>query len=88
MCVCVHAHALNSVQLLATPQTIVHQSPLSMGFSRQEYWSGWPCPSPWDLPDAGIKPTSSESPALQMSSLPTEPPGEPLSVIESEANMW
>ena len=86
MCVCVCA--LSSIQLLATPWTIVHQSLLSMGFSRQEYWSGWPCPSPWDLPDSGIKPTSSESPALQVNSLPTEPPEEPLSVIESEANMW
>ena len=57
MCVCV-CESLNSVQLLATPQTIVHQSPLSMGFSSQEYWSGWPCPSPWDLPDSGIKPKS------------------------------
>ena len=42
------------------------------GFSRQEYWSGLPCPPPWDLPDSGIKP---KSPVLQMDSLPPEPPG-------------
>ena len=44
--------------LSATPQTIAHQAPLSMGFSRQEYWSGLPFPSPGDLPDPGIKPRS------------------------------
>ena len=44
-----------------TPRTVAHQAPLSMGFSRQEYWSGLPCPPPGDLPDPGIKP---ESPAL------------------------
>ena len=41
-----------------TPQTVAHQAPLSMGFSRQEYWSGLPCPPPRDLPNAGIKPAS------------------------------
>ena len=46
------------VQLFVTPWTVAHQAPLSMGFSRQEYWSGLPCPSPGDLPDPGIKPTS------------------------------
>ena len=43
-------------------------------FSRQEYWSGWPCPPPGDLPDPGMEPVS---PALQVNSLPTEPPGKP-----------
>ena len=47
--------------------TVAHQAPLSMGFSRQENWSGWPFPPPGDLPDPGIKP---ESPALQVDSLP------------------
>ena len=47
----------------ATPWTIAHQSPLSVGFSRQEYWSGLPCPAPADLPDPGIDPTSLKSPA-------------------------
>ena len=46
---------------------------LSMGFSRQEYWSGLPCPPPGDLPHPGIEPASPVSPALQVDSLPTEP---------------
>ena len=52
------------VQLFATPWTVARQAPLSMGFSRQEYWSGLPCPPPGHLPDPGIKPTSLMSPAL------------------------
>ena len=54
---------------LVTPQTVAHQAPLSMGFSRQEYWSGLPSPSPGDLPDPGTEPGS---PALQADSLPIE----------------
>ena len=57
-----------------TPWTVAHQAPLSMGFSRQEYWSGLLCPPPGDLPNPGIKP---RSPALQADSLPSEPPGKP-----------
>ena len=60
-----------------TPWTIAHQAPLSMEFSRQEYWSGLPFPSQRDLPDPGIEPGS---PALQADSLPCEPtrlPGPP-----------
>ena len=53
----------------ATPWTIVHQVPLSVGFSRQEYWSGFPFPSPGDLPDPGIKPRSPVSLAWQVDSL-------------------
>ena len=53
-----------------TPWTVAHQAPVSMGFSRQEYWSGLPCPSPGDLPDPGIKP---QSPAFQADSLRFEP---------------
>ena len=53
---------------------VAHQSPLSMGFSRQEYWSGLPFPSPGDLPDLGIE---AWSPALQEESLPSEPLGKP-----------
>ena len=53
---------------------VAYQAPLSMGFSRQEYWSELPFPSPGDLPDPGIKPGS---PALQADSLPTEPLGKP-----------
>ena len=54
---------------LVAPWTLAHQAPLSMGFSRQEYWSGLPFPSPEGLPDPGIEPRSS---ALQADSLPTE----------------
>ena len=54
---------------LVTPWTVAFQTPLSMGFSRQEYWSGLPFPSPGDLPNPGIEP---RSPALQAVSLPTE----------------
>ena len=50
--------------LCATPWTVAHQAPLSMGFSRQEYWSGLPLPPPGDLPDPRLKPTSNASPAL------------------------
>ena len=55
---------------LVTPWTVAFQAPLSMGFSRQEFWSGLPCLPPGDLPDPGIEP---RSPALQADSLPTEP---------------
>jgi len=58
------------------PWTVAYQASLSMGFSRQEYWSGLPFPSPGDLPDPGIKP---RSPALQADALPSEPPEKPLS---------
>ena len=54
---------------LATPWTVAHQAPLFMGFSRQEYWSGLPFPSPGELPDSGIKPGS---PALLADSSPAE----------------
>ena len=56
--------SLSSVQLCATPWTVALQAPLSMGFSRQEYWSGWPCPPPEDLPDPGMEPVSLMSPSL------------------------
>ena len=58
--------SLSLVQLYATPRTVAFQPPLSMVFSRQEYWSGWPFPSPGDLPHPGIQPVS---PALQVDSL-------------------
>ena len=54
-----------SLQLFATLWTVTHQTPLSMRFSWQEYWSGLPCPPPEDIPDPGIKPMSPMSPALQ-----------------------
>ena len=68
------AQFLSRVQLFVTPWTTARQAPLSMGFSRQEYWRGLPCPPPGDLPHPGIKP---RSPALQENSLPSEPPGKP-----------
>ena len=55
----------------ATPRTVAHRAPLSMGFSRQEYWSGLSCPPPGDLPNLGFEP---RSPALQVDSFPSEPP--------------
>ena len=71
MCACMLS-CFSRVQLFATPCTVAHQAPLSMGFSRLEHWSGLPCPSPGNPPDPGIKPVS---PALQVDSLPSEPPG-------------
>ena len=63
--------SLSRVRLFATPWAVAYQAPLSMGFSRQEYWSGLPFPSPGDLPNPGIEPGS---PALQTDTLPSEPP--------------
>ena len=80
-----HQHLLLFVVLvtqscltLLTQWTVAHQAPLSMGFSRQEYWSGLPCPPPGDLPDPGIEPGF---PALKADSLPTELWGKPLFVV-------
>ena len=56
---------------------LAHQAPQSMGFSRQEYWSGLSRPPPGTLPHPGVEPTSSTTPALQADSLPAEPPGKP-----------
>ena len=64
------AKSLSRIWLFATPWTVARQAPLPMGFSRQEYWSGLPFPSPGDLPDPGIKPRSS---ALQADALTSEP---------------
>ena len=61
--------SLSRVQLFVTPWTVAHEAPLSMGFSRQEYWSGLPFPPPGDLPDPGIEPVF---PASQADSLPTK----------------
>ena len=62
--------SLSRVRLFATPWTVAYQASPSMGFSRQEYWSGLPCPSPGDLPDPGIEPGS---PALGVDALTSEP---------------
>ena len=63
---------LSLVRLFVTPWTVAYQVPPSMGFSRQEYWSGAPFPSPGDLPDPGIEPGS---PTWQADALLSEPPG-------------
>ena len=62
--------SLSRVRLFVTPWTVAHQAPPSMEFSRQEYWSGLPFPSPGDLPNPGIEP---RSPALRADALPSEP---------------
>ena len=74
-CGCVHActQSLRCVQLFVTLWTVAYQSPLSMGFSRQEYWSGLPCPSPGDLPNPGVEPMSPVSLTLWADSSPTPP---------------
>ena len=69
------------VWLSATPRTVARLAPLSMGFSRQEHWSGLPCPFPGDLPDPGIEP---RSPALQADSLLSEPQRTPNFQIHSQ----
>ena len=68
------AQSLSCVQLFVTPWTVAHQAPLSLRFSRREYWSGLPCTPLGHLPNPGIK---SRSPALQADSLPAELPGQP-----------
>ena len=68
----VKVESLSRVRLFVTPWTAASQAPPSMGFARQEYWSGLPFPSPGDLPNSGIEPGSS---ALQADALPSEPPG-------------
>ena len=66
------------VQLFATASTVASQVPLSMGFSRQEYWKELPFPPPGDLPDPGMEPVSPVSPALQVDPLPLSHWGSPL----------
>ena len=67
----------------ATPWTVTHKAPLSMEFSRQEYWNGLPCPPPGDLPYQGVEPRSS---SLQADCLPAELPGKPLISYNSIQN--
>ena len=70
-----HVKSLSRVQLFATPWTVAYQAPPSMGFSKQEYWSGLPFPSPGDLPNSGIE---LGSPTFQADTLTSEPPGKPI----------
>ena len=74
---------LSRVRLFATPWTVAYQASPSMGFSRQEYWSGVPLPSPGDLPDPGIEPWS---PALEADALTSEPPGKPKVTLTAVKN--
>ena len=67
--------SLSHVQLFATPWTVAYKAPPSMGFSRQEYWSGLPFPSPGDLLDPRIE---TGSPTLEADALTSEPPGKPI----------
>ena len=79
MVVVVVVKSLSHVRLFETPQTVAYQVLPSMGFSRQEYWSGLPFPSPEDLPHPGIEP---RSPSLQTDALPSEPPGKPIRSVQ------
>ena len=74
---------VSHVRLFATPWTVACQAPLSMGFSRQEYWSGFPFPSPGDLPNPGIEPGST---TLQADTFLPEPPGKPPLVTNSSTS--
>ena len=88
-CICLYAYVyrvyiacavlscFSNIWFFATPWTITHQAPLSIGLSKQEYWSGLPCPPPGDLPDPGTEVTSPRSLASQVDSLPLAPPVEP-----------
>ena len=75
---------LSHVWLFATPWTIAHQAPPSMEFSRQEYWSGLPFPSPGDLPDPGMEPGS---PKLRADALSSEPLGNPIIKDNMSSNL-
>ena len=76
---------LSCVQIFGTPWTVAYQAPQFMEFSRQEYWTGLPFPSPGDLPNPGIEPTS---PALQAGALRPEPPGKPVRTKLGLINYW
>ena len=72
-----HGKSLQLCPTFCNPMDYSPPAPLSMGFSRQEYWIGLPCPPPGDLPDPEIEPVSLSSPALTGGSLPLAPPGKP-----------
>ena len=76
----VKVKSLSRVRLFATPWTVAYQAPPSMGFSRQEHWSGLPFPSPGDLPDPGMEPGS---PVFQADALTSEPPGKLILISQS-----
>ena len=92
MCTQTHGCAVlcrgSCVQLFAVPWTVAHQSPLSMGSSRQEYWSGLPCPLPGDLPDSRIEPASLKLPALTGGLFTTSATWEALCLNVTRANIF
>ena len=75
------AWSLSCILLFATPWTVACRSPLTMGFSKQEYWSGLPRPPPGDFLNPEMEP---KSPRLQDVSLPSEPPGEPMQPLRTQ----
>ena len=79
---CVCAQSLSHARLFATLRTVARQAPLSMGFPRQQYWTGLPFPPLGDLPNPGIEPASSASPALAGGFYTTEPPGKSHSSLD------
>ena len=81
-CACMLS-CFSHVRLFVTLWTLACQAPLSMEISRQDSGSGLPCPPPGDLPDPGIEHASPMSPALQVDSSPTEPPGKPIANLDS-----
>ena len=78
VCVCIQLFIHD--QLFMMRWTVARQAPLSMGFSRQEYWSGLPFPPPGDLLHRGMEPTSPVSPSMTGEFLTTESPGKPLHI--------
>ena len=77
---CVLSH-FSCIQLFATLWAVAHQPPLSMGILRQDYWSGWPCPPPEDLPDPGTEPASLMSSALAVGFFTTSATGEGITCL-------
>ena len=82
---CCVPSCFSHVQLFVSPRAVACRASLSMGFSRQEYWSGLPFPSPGYLPDPGIEPSS---PALKADTLPSEPPGNSFTLNGSQRHLW
>ena len=79
----VHAQSLSHIWLFVTPWTAANQAPLSMGFSRQEHWSGLPFPPPEDLPHSGMEPAS---PALASKFFTSKPPRKPITSMQKQTN--
>ena len=87
LCVCVCTYTLSHVQLFVIAWTVAHQAPLSLGFSRQEYWSRLPFPSPRDLPDPWIKPVSLVSLSLVGGFFTIVPPGKSSTVLRGRSTL-